>query len=112
MIRIAQLRYYSDGNENNYPYSSYEQFCTETSFKNYRPIHQFGVQTLPGTKLYLNQSQNPIIIGATGIFEIDCNNTTATLNSFRFEQSSMETIRDLSNGYLIIDLVYGDEEED
>lgn len=112
MVKITQFRYYNQNNSNNYPFTTWQEYCSDTSFKSYRPIHQFGIQTLPGTKIYLNQSSNPIIIGATGMYEIDCDNTTAILNSFRIDQSSMTTIENLDNGYLIIDLVYGKESED
>lgn len=112
MTKITQFRYYAKNNPNNYPFNTWEHYCSDSSFKSYRPIQSFGIQTLPGTRIYLNQSSNPIIIGATGIFEIDCRNTTAILNSFRIEQSSMETIEQLDNGYLVIDLVYGKEEDD
>lgn len=107
MAKVTQFRYYGENNVNNYPFDKWQYYCVDESFKNYRPIHQFGIQTLPGTKIYLNQSNNPIIIGSTGIFEIDCDNTTAILNSFRIEQKSMEIIDNLANGYLLIDLVYG-----
>lgn len=113
MVRIVQFRYYDDDNPNNFPAEgTYSFFCTDASFSRYKPIHQFGIQTLPGTKIYLNQSYNPIVIGSTGIFEIDCDNTTATLNSFRVEEASMTTIKNNPNGYLIIDIVYGEKGED
>jgi hypothetical protein len=35
------------------------------------PIVQLGIQSVPGTKFYLNGSNNPIIIGNTGIYELD-----------------------------------------
>lgn len=111
MTRIAQFRFYSDGHENNYPFKNYQNYCSSESFGYYRPIHQLGIQTLPGTKIYLNQSLNPIVIGGTGVYEIDCTGTGATITSFRVEQASMETINNLPNGYLIIDIVYGDKED-
>ena len=115
MAKMAQFRYYSENSPNNsYPSAdnqSYTIFCADTAFRAYAPIHQFGIQTLPGTKIFINQSQNPIIIGGTGIFEVDCDATTATINSFRIDQNSMETINKLPNGYLIIDIVYGSEED-
>lgn len=115
MAKMAQFRYYSDDNPNNsYPAvesENYSVFCADTAFRGYAPIHQFGIQTLPGTKIYINQSQNPIIIGGTGMLEIDCDATTATINTFRIDQSSMEIIRNLPNGYLVIDIVYGSEED-
>ena len=111
--QIAQLRYYSENNPNNWPLNySWTAYCTATTFKkNYTSISQIGIQTLPGTKIYLNNGHEPIIIGATGIFELDVSNTTATISSVRIDQESMQTIKDNELGYLIIDLVYGKQEE-
>ena len=110
MLRLAQFRYYGNNNDNNYPAKSTMNFyCVDASFQAYKPIRQLGIQTLPGTKFYINQSQSPIIVGGTGIFEIDCTNTTAIINSIRFDKDSMTTINNLENGYLIIDILYGEE---
>lgn len=115
MARIAQFRYYSSKGKNaehNYPPQyTYQNFCVNESFAGYNPIRQFGIQTIPGTKIYLNASQNPVVIGSTGIFEIDCQNTTANITTFRVAEDSMKTIDNLENGYLIIDIVYGEEED-
>ena len=110
-MQIAQFRFYSDGNANNYPFSNYQSYCSAKSFGDYIPIRQLGIQTLPGTKIYFNQSLNPIVIGGTGIYEIDCSGTSASITSFRVEQTSMETSNQLPNGYLIIDIVWGKEED-
>ena len=108
--RITQLRYYAEGNPNNQPsVFSWPNYCTQESFKKYSPINQLGIQTLPGTRIFINSSLTPIIIGSTGIFELDVSNTSATISGLRVEQASMEQIRDLENGYLIIDLVYGEQ---
>lgn len=105
--KIKQLRYYGEGNAHNTEgFSQKAQYCNETSFSYFAPIEQLGIQTLPGTKFYLNQSLDPIVIGGTGIYEIDLRNTTAILSSLRFDPSSMDTIDNLDNGYLIIDMVY------
>lgn len=104
--KIKQLRYYFDGCPKNAGYTSMDQYCDETSFSYFAPIEQLGIQSLPGTKFYLNQSLDPIIIGGTGIYELDLRNTTAILSSLRFDKESMETIQNLDNGFLIIDLVY------
>lgn len=104
--KIKQLRYYADDHPKNAGYQRSAQFCNETSFSYFAPIEQLGIQTLPGTKFYLNQSLDPIIIGSTGIYELDLRNTTAILSSLRFDAKSMEKIKDLDNGFLIIDLVY------
>ena len=117
--KIKQLRFYnaeadSNGNivsdPNNAPSGvSYKYYCDDTSFRYFAPIYQLGSQTLPGTKVYFNQSTTPVIIGASGVYELDLTNTTAILNSIRIDPESMQTINDLPNGYLIVDLVYGGE---
>lgn len=110
MLKLSQFRYYNDGSENNYPSNwNKSDYCTAISFQAYKPIRQLGIQTLPGTKFYINQSSSPIIVGGTGIFEIDCTNTTAIINSLSFDINSMMTIEEVSNGYLIIDVLYGEE---
>ena len=109
--RMLQFRYYYDGNENNNPNWKWQLYCTANSFKKYSPITAIGVQTLPGTKIYLNGSITPIIIGNSGIFELDVANTSATINNFRVDQESMKLIRDLQNGYIIIDIVYEEQKE-
>lgn len=112
MAKIAQFRYYQNGNPNNYPTDwVWDHFCADQSFRDFNPIHQLGIQTLPGTRVYINQSTNPVIIGGTGIFEINCDNTTAIISSLRFDQESMRTIADDPNAYLIVDIVYGSEED-
>ena len=117
--KIKQLRYYADpiydeeGNllnetvvNKNAGYTRKAYYCNETSFSYFAPIEQLGIQTLPGTKFYLNQSEEPIIIGGTGIYELDLRNTTAILSSLRFDAKSMDIIDKVDNGYLIIDIVY------
>lgn len=117
--KIKQLRYYADpiydeeGNllnetviNKNAGYTRKAYYCNETSFSYFAPIEQLGIQTLPGTKFYLNQSEEPIIIGGTGIYELDLRNTTAILSSLRFDAESMDIIDKVDNGYLIIDIVY------
>lgn len=105
--KIAQFRYYAEQNSNNQPQDwSWATYCEASTFKNYSPILQLGIQTLPGTQLYINSSTTPIIVGHTGIFELDVTNTSASIANLRIEQSSMQQIKDLPNGYLIIDIVY------
>ena len=112
MAKITQFRFYSNNNANNYPFTNYQNYISGGSFTGYQPIHQLGIQTLPGTKVYFNQSINPVVVGGTGVYEIDCTGTGARIYNFRIDQASMETINNLPNGYLIIDLVYGDQQDE
>lgn len=110
--RLTQFRYYAEDNQNNQPADlQWAAYCTQETFKKYSPILQLGIQTLPGTRFYLNSGTTPIIIGSSGVFELDVTNTSATITGLRIDQASMELIRDLMNGYIIIDLVYGEQGE-
>lgn len=75
------------------------------------PIYQLGIQALPGTKFHLNESEDPVIIGATGIYELDLHEKS-TISALRFDPGSIKTIIDslsIGAGYLIVDIVYEEE---
>jgi len=40
---------------------------------------------MPGVKFYLNNEDDPIIIGASGIFELDLLNTSASITQLIFD---------------------------
>ena len=106
---ITQIRFYYDGNERNTPFNYHLDFCDNTLLAKYAPIKQFSIYTLPGTKFYLNQGTDAIIVGASGIYELDLRNAPARLTSIRFDRASMEIINESDNGYLIIDLIHEGE---
>lgn len=118
---IKQFRYYKEGDSaRNQPYTNggsndatFLNFCNGNVFKNANvyPIIQLGVQTLPGTRMYLNGSQDPIIVGSTGIYEIDVSNNAEIVNIY-FDATSMLAIRDSDEGYLIVDVLYDKYEDD
>ena len=114
MAKIAQYRYYNAGNENNrYPddnVKTWQSFCANSAFSGI--ISQLGIQTLPGTKIYVNSSTDPIIIGGTGILEIDCRQSTGSIQQFRIDRESMQIIDSLPNGYIVIDMIYSESEEE
>lgn len=120
--RIAQFRYFGDGEigvnaitqttlykhiSSNYTEAINKSVLADGSiFINYTPIVQLGVQTLPGTKFYLNANTDPIIVGASGIYELDLSNTSTVISSIMFDLGSLELISNNPDGYLIIDIVY------
>lgn len=120
--RIAQFRYFGDSNSNfnsqdkdaiyhqldsNQPNGlTAADLCAGTVFTDYTPIIQLGIQALPGTKFNLNTNLDPIVIGVTGIYELDLSDSSAVITSLTFEQSSIEYIQSNPDGYLIIDIVY------
>lgn len=104
--KVKQFRYYSNGSDNNYPLGlTNRQLISGSAFNNYMPIVQLGIQTMPGTKLYLNGSNNPIIIGSTGIYELDLQGLTQ-INSLQFDANSVTLINNNQSAYLIVDIIY------
>ena len=125
--RIKQYRYYANsnnpsvGNEKNQPIEiasesgsqipvTHDHYCSGLVFGNAFPIIQLGVQALPGTKFYLNNALEPIIIGSTGIYELDLGGQTE-ITAINFDLESMKLIRDNNNAFLIVDIIYDDGKE-
>lgn len=73
-------------------------------------IASLGIQTIPGVKFYLNDSVDPIIIGSTGIYELNLTDNYE-ISSLRFDGKSLDLIGSYNgDAYLIIDIVYNTEE--
>lgn len=109
--KVAQFRYYGDKNEQTYPSSlTKTELRKGKTFWNYSPIKQLGIQTMPGVKFYLNGSTEPVIIGTTGIYELNVENL-ADITSLSFDYTSLSMIEDSETAYLIIDLLYEKEGE-
>jgi hypothetical protein len=64
---------------------------------------------LPGTKFYLNNGLNPIVIGYTGIYELNVNNL-AEITSLRFDHASLSKLNSASDTYLFVDIIYDKED--
>ena len=108
--KVKQFRYYSDGSNKNYPNKLtknnllYGDFISE-----FTPIKQLGIQAMPGTKFYINESDYPIEIGNTGIYELELNINTE-VQALRFEAQSLSIIENSETYYIIIDILYEEEE--
>lgn len=104
--KVSQLRYYNNGNNKNYPANTTAQgLISGQAFTDFGSIYQIGIQTLPGTKFFLNGSAHPIIIGITGIYELEVANFS-TIKQIQFDSTSISLIENNSNAYLIIDILY------
>ena len=73
------------------------------------PIIQLGIQTLPGTSFFLNQNMESIIVGMSGIYELDLTDSSGTIDKIQFDMKSIDNIANNPDGYLIIDIVYEGE---
>ena len=80
-------------------------FANGEVFKEYYPFYQLGIQTLPGTMIYLNGSEDPVIIGSTGIYELDSSDGVEIF-TLQISGASLSQINDAADGYIIIDVLY------
>lgn len=110
---IKQFRYYNENDKTrNQPYAiSFRNLVSGSIFNDSLPIVQLGIQALPGTKFYLNNSKEPVIIGNTGIYELDLYGS-ALITALSFENKSVQAISANDNAYLIVDIIYEKPEED
>ena len=121
--KVKQFRYYNDKSsevsesKRNQPATldgtttliTSEHYANGDVFGKYFPVTQLGIQALPGTKFYLNEAVDPVIIGATGIYELDLTNGIQ-ISKITFDRKSMEIIKNNDNAFLIVDIIYDDGE--
>lgn len=126
--QIYQFRYYDDNNPLNCPVNAtsedWASSSTETpsakAFTDFTSeagavlpqkasIVQLGIQTIPGTKFYLNGSKYPTTVGVTGIYEISLDDEV-TIESLVFNKISMERIKENEGAYLIVDMLVRKED--
>lgn len=122
MKQIYQYRYYGDNHDKNQPTNAAGPKINRATlisgaiFSAKLPILQLGIQALPGTKFYMNNSKEPVIIGSTGIYELDLQGK-AEVNALAFDAKSIDVINNMNksfpegNGYLIVDIIYDDGKE-
>ena len=118
MKHIAQFRYRGTRIENsqiipdpeNYPTNLVQDMLvTGNIFRGYGPVSQLGIQAPVGMKFYLNNSNHPIMIGETGIYELDLENV-GRITAIRFDKDDLERFYNYDEGYqsdkILIDIVY------
>lgn len=107
--KIKQFRWYGNDDSRNFPTASIDDYVNGSVFSNAKvyPIAQLGIQGPPGLKFYLNGSVNPIIIGASGIYDLEIKKG-ARVTGLEFDKQSLERIA--SYNYLIVDILYGEED--
>lgn len=106
---IQQFRFFGINSPKNYNISDVKHLVTgEFLRKNglqISSIIQLGIQALPGTRFYLNNLTEPIIIGETGIFELELDGVTE-IATIQFDCASLNAIAKNVNAGLIIDIIY------
>lgn len=110
--KVQQIRYYgdhkSDSDKNQPTNLTGNRLRSGSIFSQYTPMKQIGIQTMPGVKFYLNNSIEPIIIGSTGIYELNVENLTE-ITALSFDTTSINMINETpSTSYIIVDILYED----
>ena len=108
--RVQQIRFYGDTTNKglNQPASlTGTQMRSGSAFRNYTPMVQLGIQTMPGVKFYLNNAVDPIIVGNTGIYELTLEGLSE-ITALEFDRADLTSINNNTNGYLIVDIMYED----
>lgn len=124
-MRVAQFRYF--GGDSNIEGSLYDREGTWLSNilsnNSTEVIKKIGIQTLPGTGVYINKNITPIVVNETGILEIDVK-SGLQITSISFDKKSIEAIAANTRkendenvkvasdfSYLIVDFLIATEEE-
>lgn len=120
MIReVYQFRYYGEGSDKNYHPGMKDKEYTKinandlqsgVAFNKYMPVRQLGVQSIPGTKFYLNDSISPIVIGSTGIYEIELN-SLVEIKKLSFDPESIQAVQQSPTFFIIVDILCEKENE-
>lgn len=90
----------------NYPVTMTKASLVSGSiFNSITPIIKLGIQAIPGTRFRVNSNKDWIIIGMTGIYELDLSASSATIMKLQFDETSLDIIDKNENAYLIIDIM-------
>ena len=108
--QIKQFRFYNQKSSKNYPSNiTMANLASGSIFSSYMPVVQLGIQSLPGTKFYLNNNTHSVIVGLTGTYELNLNGK-AEITALQFDNESLNATRLNNNAYIIVDIVYDDGE--
>lgn len=107
---IQQYRFFAPDSPQNYAIETTEKLVDGTFFGEKVPIFQLGIQGLPGTRFYLNDTVTPVIIGDSGIFEIELGKGITEISKVKFDCASLDAIAKSQDAYLIIDTLYLESE--
>lgn len=109
MKRIAQFRFHYTGSSANYPYGLTAEDWSGNLLQNCGLVSHLGIQGEPGVVFYLNDGDNPIVLGSTGIYELNLEGI-GRIASLRFDKDSLEQyytkeVNDDAHR-LLVDIIY------
>lgn len=95
-MKIGQVRLQIGANE--------EQFVSGDILQDFYPLKAIGIQTIPGAKIYINNNDNYVVIGSTGIYELE--NIGENIVSIKLDRETLNLIKGNLNTFLIYDFLY------
>lgn len=104
MKQIKQFRYYGNGSNDNEPQGMLKTVLTSGKLFDKIAVSQLGIQGRPNTCFYLNESAYPIILGETGIYELDLQDR-GTITSITFASHTLDKY-EFTGDRLLIDVVF------
>lgn len=90
MKRIMQFRYYGENDNRNYPSDYTIADWTTNVLSKCGIVSHLGIQGEPGVVFYLNNGNNPIILGSTGIYELDLEGI-GRITNLKFNEEKLTT---------------------
>lgn len=103
---FKQFIYCNNNSNKNFPLNlQSNNLINGTAFSDYLPAIQLGIQAPPGTKFYINNGENPVIIGFTGLFELSLLEN-GSITSLTFDEQSIDQIQANDSAIIIIDIAY------
>ena len=108
MKQIKQFRYYGSMSDKNYPaLENYQHILANGNlFAQHNGITHLGIQAIPGTRFYLNNSVHSITVGYTGIYELDLQ-IHGYIHSIRFDPTSLaQYAGGTESDRILIDIIY------
>ena len=106
--KIKQYRYYGDGATDST--ISFDDLVTGALFET--RISDLKIQAYPGTKFYLNDADDWVMIGATGEYHLGLSGNYE-IAFLRFDEESIKSNYGLNGdvaSYIIIDIIYDTNE--
>lgn len=76
--------------------------------REYGPVSHLGIQGVPGVTFYLNNGEEPITLGATGIYELNLEGI-GHITALRFDMDVLKNLYDSEDSLLnrvIVDIIY------
>lgn len=105
MKKVKQFRFYGDGNASNFPSNLTKATLLSGNLFDKIAISQLGIQGRPNTCFYLNDSVYPILLGETGIYELDLQDR-GTITSIAFVDNDAFKKYDNGKDRILIDIVF------